>query len=162
MRIVLDHEGLTFEKSNVYTTFYWATLLLTFFSSTHNKVFFTWFHYAAYRLAEWMDSRPVPYNHAESFTSGSLTYYHVTNTILNQESARGSDNFAVLLSTPELEEFLSLTKDYRTLDAGQANGLIVVLRASNHEKLAELVTALEKINAAILSIVYEGVELGDH
>lgn len=164
MQIILDHEGITIQKGYDWTTFYWLTLLLTFKSSKHGKVFITPLHYLWYSLTQWWDAKKASESKRckDSYSSGALSFYHMTTAVLNAETDKGSDNFAILLNTSELREFLSMTKDYKAFEPGQTEGILAVVRSSSAENLANTVKALDTVGALVVAQVYDGVEASDH
>ena len=160
MQIILDHEGITFDRGEQFTTFFWTTLFMTFFSSQYGKVFFTPIHYIAYILAQkFKRKEPVA---KDFYDSGALSFYHMTTTVLNAETKKGNENFAILLNTGELREFLALTKDFRDFNPGETEGILAVVRSSSAENLSQTVKALHTVGAIVIAQVYDGVESSDH
>lgn len=160
MQIILDHEGITFDRGEQFTTFFWTTLFLTFFSSKHGKYFLTPFHYIAYVLAQKFKRKETAAK--DFYDSGALSFYHMTTAVLNAETKKGNENFAVLLNTQELRDFLSLTKDYKAFNPGETEGILAVVRSSSADNLSDTVKALHTVGAIVITQVYDGVEARDH
>ena len=161
MQIILDYEGVTFDRGERFTTFFWTTLFMTFFSSQHGKVFFTPIHYIAYVLSQKFKSK-VKQKSRDFYDSGAVSFYHMTTAVLNSETNKGNINFAILLNTRELRDFLSMTKDYKAFNPGETEGILAVVRSSSAENLANTVKALNRVGALIIAEVYDGVEASDH